>query len=130
MSLGSKVCGAFRGSGNPSLFQVHVDPRLRSAIGQCCRALRRFLAISCHVHCRCKVFIFKEWLTIFRECYSYAVSCQQQKCMMHFFCRLPQDDLLGDMVKSAQLSAESVRFFVTLMGARPKGLKDQVCLLS
>ncbi|CAE7220880.1 abhd13 [Symbiodinium natans] len=62
------------------LAEVHVDPRLRSAIGQCCRALRR----------------------------------------------LPQDDLLGDMVKSAQLSAESVRFFVTLMGARPKGLKDQV----
>ena len=35
--------------------------------------------------------------------------------------RLPRDDLLGDAVKSAKLAFDEERFFVTLMGARPKG---------
>ncbi|CAE7723973.1 unnamed protein product [Symbiodinium pilosum] len=42
--------------------------------------------------------------------------------------RLPRDDLLGELVMSAQLSRASERFFVTLMGAHPKGLQNPKAL--
>ncbi|CAE7221402.1 abhd13 [Symbiodinium microadriaticum] len=44
--------------------------------------------------------------------------------------RLPRDDLLGDRVQSAELSVESERFFVTLLGARPKGVQGKALDLS
>ncbi|CAE7352525.1 unnamed protein product [Symbiodinium sp. CCMP2456] len=66
------------------LAKVHLDPRLRSAVGRCICTLRR----------------------------------------------LPREDLLGDRVQSAELSVESERFFVTLLGARPKGVQGKALDLS
>ena len=87
-----KLALGFRG------FEVHLDPRLRSAVGRCICTLRRPAESR-----------IRAW-RLFKRAAG----------------RLPREDLLGDRVQSAELSVESERFFVTLLGARPKGVQGKV----